>query len=324
MIILLHGTGDDDSKIENWMASVAKIADKHGDLALTIQGVSSDLQGQVGDDAIAFLDKVTAAQGYSAQAKRGVEISTQFPKLKAAIENAGGQELPPVLKTIPLAGAVAALKMAITTLKNGQRNEGKSSAAGIKVRIAIAGLAAVGYYRHSANPLPVRIIGHSRGGATAVGVHNLLTLIGIPCQHTVTLDPCHGQGVFGDGKDYYTKIWTGNLVNIPCVKEVGDTFFSYTRRPPIEKGEGASYCSVTNHTPKLPNIKHGHMGKLRSFESDKEAGRAALKKIIDPIVAGKYDSLHAHVLDLFKKCVPRDNDFEDRKIICNTVLDALK
>ena len=55
MIILIHGTGDDDTKDENWIKWVGALMESKGEKVLVLPGVSSGQQGELYDRAHAFL-----------------------------------------------------------------------------------------------------------------------------------------------------------------------------------------------------------------------------------------------------------------------------
>ncbi|MFO0579257.1 MAG: hypothetical protein U1A78_35090 [Polyangia bacterium] len=347
MIILLHGTGDDDSKAENWMPWVAKIMERYGEKVLTIPGVASEQKGLVGRNALEFLQKL----GNANQGRRvnRAEAIGHFPDLGKALLAAGG-ELLAALKVSP-----GKEKETIEQLVANQKGEASRSAHGIKFRAAIACCCALYYYRRMpvAQLRPVRIIGHSRGGATAIALHNLLTSYGIPCHHTLTLDPCHGAsaamergaaigsivpivgtlagaliggaiGAESGYKDYYHRVWTGTVHNIPCYKEVGDMAVSYTGRPPITVGTGGN-AAVTNHAPKLPHIKHGHMGKIRGLsEKQKDTARQWLTDQISALVQRQHVSVAEHLRQVLDgRFVAHDSDYQDRVVIANAVIQTL-
>lgn len=309
----MHGTGDDDSKDENWMKWIAEIWENHGAAALTVPGPHSGGQGSVADNALGFMMRHLSRPRSGARPLRRVTTRSAHT---AAITGAGGTELPPLVQSLVQdTQALQSAVVRINTLGANRRPEDTvktRSAIGIKFRVAVAGVCAAAYVRHHPNPQPIRIIGHSRGGAAAVGLHNLLTLFGIPCENTLTLDPCHGQDMFGSVKDYYTKIWVGSLVNLPCVKEVADGKGGRTRRPPIEKHSGhALSCSVTN-LPKLADIKHGHMGKLTetktkwkligpSESAQKETQRALIAAKSQQAVSAHIATMKEHLEYFFRE-----------------------
>lgn len=339
MIILLHGTGDDDSKAENWMPWVAKIMEKHGEKALTIPGVASEQYRQVGANALAFLTKVgNANQGRAANHGHGVAAHI------AALNDAGDGEYRTVSRVAP-----GQERTVLDGLIRNQQGEVERSAHGIKFRAAVAALCALYYYRRTPNNQlrPIRIIGHSRGGATAVALHNILTYYGIPCTHTLTLDPCHGLGKVNKGamigsivplvgtaigaligaavgeKDYYSQIWEGQIHNIPCKKEVGNLKVTYTYRPPITVGAGG-HAVVANHDPKLPHIKHGHMGKLVGLAEDEKAAKRRSMTVNQQILVDRaFPTTFAHLTDFFRRFVPQDADYADRTVITNAVVMVL-
>jgi hypothetical protein len=334
MIILMHGTGDDDSKAENWMRWVAEIMERNGRLTLTVPGVNSGEWSEVCANALLCLEQLEGMCFGVLERPRFIPPNAAPAALKQAIKRADGYTPGTELNEAVLGLESKKLPFTYIRSKLGwlaqrQRYESQSWATGIKLRVAAAALCAAIYYRRAPNPQSIRIVGHSRGGATAIALHNLLTLYGIPCNHTLTLDPCHGQKIIGKGEDYYIKVWSGNVYNIPVVKEVGNMNFTnafggYTRRPPITVGDGGN-ATVTNYAPKLPTIKHGHMGKLQSLpEANKEAARARLQSLIQRLVNRQYSSVKAHLQALFNSYVVHNSaDYADRKIITDQVVKTL-
>ena len=61
MIILIHGTGDDNTKDENWIKWVGKVAARHGNLVLEIPGVASSEQDSIGTYVSQFMMKLPPA-----------------------------------------------------------------------------------------------------------------------------------------------------------------------------------------------------------------------------------------------------------------------
>jgi hypothetical protein len=318
MIILVHGTGDDNSKPENWIRWVAEIMDMYGDITLTVPGVESGEQAQLGFQAARFLAKLTPADNQNRATSQGV-MRTVYPALISALREAG-PELGLCLNVPPRQEEGRLLQ-----LIEGQREESGITTPGIKIRIAVASLCALAYYRRRAVLRPIRIIGHSRGGSVAVGIHNVLAAYGIKCERTLTLDPCHGatKGPFTTQKEYFHKVWTGSLVNIPCAKNVSDLPDFATFRPAITVGTKGQ-ASVTNHE-RLKKIKHGHMGKLRALsESEKEIMRSALTTAITPIVTQRRANVQLHLNELFLRCtVKATADFHDRVFIQSKVIQTL-
>ena len=299
MLIFLHGTGDDCSKPDNWMAAVARIMrEKFGEIVLVLPGVNSGQNGLIGTRTQECLDAIDAAK--VAWTRRPATPKPDVAGLTAAL--AGGRRASSMLRwtasnevpdDIP-AGQERAVAQRIAA---NLRSESGLSAIGVKPRMSFAACCALAYYR-AGGPNPIRIIGHSRGGASAVGAHNLISSFGVPCDHTLTLDPCHG--LHNGLKDYYTKIWLGHLENMPCKKGVAfDWIESATERPPITQMPGAS---VTQHTvDELAKIKHGHMGKLKSMPggADKESARTRLRGEIDIYISGLFTGTAVSVLEQF-------------------------
>jgi hypothetical protein len=345
MIILFHGTGDDDSKSENWIPWVAKIMEQYGEKVLTVAGVESGQQGRVATNALDFLKRL----GNKAQIRE--VTGTQLQGLCNALNKAGGDEMHWAAKVSH--GHEENVIKALGKFHIERGVEDGAFAYGIKYRTAIAAICALAYYRRvpAAHLKPFRIIGHSRGGSTAVAVHNVLTYYGISCDHTLTLDPCHGVKkalvagfaigtvvpivgnvigykigkALGSQKDYYHKIWAGQLYNIPCVKTVGDSVFDITYRPPIEQGTGGN-ATITNHAI-LKKIKHGHMGKLTSLagnETAKTRERIAKAIEIQAFVARHYTDANSHLIRFFAKYNNTSGaDGQDRLLITNKVIETL-
>lgn len=314
MIILLHGTGDDSSKEENWIRWVEVIMKTHGETVLTVAGVGSKSpdvsddsvedvgQNSIGPQALAFIEalgesvpkkvpKVDRILGMSSSQRNRYD----YPKLLKALNEAGGKQFPKAAKVS--AGQEEEL---IRELLAKKKKDGPAIGTGIKYRAAVASICAIAYSRRVRNPKPIRILGHSRGGSTAVAVHNILTYHGLDCD-TLTLDPCHGKAKIFGNKDYYRKIWAGKLTNLPNKKNVKfdhmpDIFMC---RPAITKGKGG--CAEPINLPKLPKIKHGHMGKLRGFkEAEKESGRKELGRQIELWLAtNNYNNPQTHLLKFF-------------------------
>lgn len=301
MIILFHGTGDDSSKYENWMRWVDAMMRKHGETVLTVPGVGSkgkvvlagggedsdfpdddeiDVgQNSIGPFALEFLSSLGAAEAAPPRVAPKVDRLTghsaasrnrrDYPALLAALNDAGGDEFPKAARV-----AAGSEETLITELAANKKKDGPAVGTGIKYRAAVASICAVAYHRRIRTRRPVRIIGHSRGGSTAVAVHNILTYHGIECS-TLTLDPCHGKAKVFE-KDYYRRVWAGSLVNIPNEKNVKfdhlpDIFMC---RPAITVGKGGS--ATVSPLPRTKHIKHGHMGKIRGFkEAEKHNGAQA-------------------------------------------------
>lgn len=314
MIILIHGTGDDDRKSENWMPWVASFANTFGKKVLTLPGVASSQYSEVADRGLDFIKQLPqpVLSEYSTTRQHGDDVP---PDLRAALGDLGN-EIAQSLGTPHRREADV-----INELKANQRNEDGKYATGIKLRIAVAGLCALAYMRRcrGASVNEIRIIGHSRGGAAAVGLHNFLCFHNIKPKYTLTLDPCHGIKTFRN-KPYYHNIWEGRLYNIPCEQEVGDRSFEYTFRPPIT---GHGTATVFNFA-KLRQIRHGHMGKLRSLigsESEKAISRSGLSNSINYQIFSrrtKPTTFSEAIEALFKFWIDRTApDYPDKCIIAN-------
>lgn len=317
MIILIHGTGDDNSKPENWISWVAQIMEKHGEMTLAIPGVASDEQNLLGVHVSQFFMKL--GQGPVHRRTSEANIAKACPGLVRALRTAGGELARAI--NVP---AGQEEKIANYLIAN-KREEGGVTTSGIKIRVALIGLCAVAYYRRCppAQFQPIRIIGHSRGGSVAVGVHNLLSSYGIPCNYTLTLDPCHGLKKPRNQKEYFHKIWAGSLINVPVVKGVGKNWAGFAVfRPPITTNNGVAH--VTNH-PKLKKIKHGHMGKLQSLPDGQKAQmRAALTQGLKPLVDQKHPDARAHLNEFFVRGTRKGTpDYRDRVFIQSKVIEAL-
>jgi len=314
MIIFIHGTGDDSSKAENWMPWAAKVMERYGETTLVLPGVASSESNQIARYAQAFFLKIRTMNG-----RNPTPQNQNFPLLRAALNEAGGSEVLPALNVRP--GEEEAF---ITHFAMNQREESDSYATGIKLRMAVGALCAVAYYRRCPNPRPLRIIGHSRGGSVAVGLHNMLTGYGIVSRRTLTLDPCHGVKK-PSHKDYFHKIWDGQLFNIPCVKEVGDVkLISYTFRPAIAVGRGGG-AVVANH-PKLKVIKHGHMGKMQALpgdEANKRLLRQAIAPAIDRVCGQAFLNAQEHLNEVFTRGTLRGSDYQDKVFIQAKVIETL-
>ncbi len=306
MIILFHGTGDDDSKADNWMRWVADIMRPETPV-LTVNGVDSKLGGA--KDA-GFMSRFRSGtpplsaghQNHMAAVEAFFEsMEDHRKKGTGGFGAARANPAPTATARTDLRGLTAALaacgtkdftsvipagqekRVALETIKK-MRGEDYMAAIGIKPRMTYAAACALAYYRAGGSQ-PIRIIGHSRGGSTAIGTHNVLTYYGVPCDHTLSLDPCHGMNaeilhlwLSHHEKEYYTKIFGGTVTNIAATKGVGADWagrnylgseskrsfaLDGTRRPDITLGEGClSSATVYNVDKRLKDVKHGHMGKF--------------------------------------------------------------
>ena len=305
MIILFHGTGDDDSKVDNWMRWVADIMRPETPV-ITVNGIASKLGG-VATSKFSFL-KFGAAPTSAASGVHREAVNSFFDLMKRHKDRGTGGFGPARITPAPTAapradlpGLTAALaacgtkdftsiipagqeqQVALDTIDK-MRVETFASAIGIKPRMTYAAACALAYYRAGGSH-PIRIIGHSRGGSTAIGTHNLLTYYGVPCEYTLSLDPCHGMNAEAlhlwlshNQKEYYTKIWSGTVTNIGATKGVGADWagrnylgseenrafaLDGTRRPDITLGNGClDSARVYNLDKRLKQVKHGHMGKF--------------------------------------------------------------
>lgn len=354
MIILLHGTGDDSNKPENWMGAVAQLMRKHREHVLVLPGVGSKdaKENRLGDYVNEFMESMDEDE-YREKNNRPSVSSEKA--LEDALRKDTGEELDMALK----AEAGKEQEVIDSLVKNQRGEENLSNLfapPGIKLRIAIAGLCALAYWRRL--PLteqkPIRIIGHSRGGSTAVGLHNFLSYHGIRPK-TLTLDPCHGLNkgrhlddsirkllnnygiphlpslyssmvklATGDVKDYYTKIWMGTLINQPVVDEVAGMPPGSTIRPEI----GQFGSAKVENKPKLKKIKHGHMGKFKAFSGEgQEAARDRIKNDIEAFLGGVNDGVSPrnNLEALFKRFTDdkEKEDYDDRVEVQKLVIETL-
>jgi hypothetical protein len=283
MLILLHGSGDDDTKPENWMPTVAALMDFHGDLALTLPGVGSGDRSNLKRYAKTFIRRVKSKWERLGSPAAGRFTADPADSLTSALS--AGDNLTTLrdfrgkLNFSQAEDFVDSLAQKDETGLLGMDQLGGN---GIKLRAGVAAFCAIIYHGYipEEHATPLRIVGHSRGGSAAISTHNLLSYWGMT-PTTLTLDPCHGAKSARANKLHWHTVWTGTVYNIPVVKEVADMPKGSTKRPPITAHTDGD-ATVTNHSPKLPTIKHGHMGKLRSFSgSTKESGRAAMKASMD-------------------------------------------
>lgn len=351
MILLIHGTGDDDRKAENWMPWVAKIMELYGDMVMVIPGVASSQQDDLGAHAMQFMNKLAGAR-----AGRPTQQSNDQGLMSVLRET--GSELNQALNVMN-----GSEEDFIANLCQNKRKEGGSFTSGIKIRIAVASLCAVAYYRRklTGSQRPIRIIGHSRGGCVAVGIHNVLTSYGIPCNKTLTLDPCHGvdKAVVGMAvgavlatpllalgpaaalaipaaaaagmtrgitrtKEYFHRIWAGRLVNLPCKKGVGKDWAGFAvYRPPIS---ACGTAAVTN-LPLLNRIKHGHMGKIQGLhgnERAKDEARTRLAARMNRMITQRRANARAHLREYFREFVEAGtSDYSDRMEIIGQLIPML-
>ncbi len=309
MIIFFHGTEDDDTKPENWMSGLSRLlSERFNESVLVIPGVASGQQAEYADRALDFIQ----ATGHKATRSGWHMVRTQDqtnPSLDAAMQamNRDGffSSSSEIALNIPQGIEWRVLQQKIPAFRD-MGSETYKSALGIKPRITAATCAALNYVRRGGDR-PVRIIGHSRGGISAIGTHNLLSKFGV-FPTTLTLDPCHGVSVFGTGvKDYYTKAWYGTVVNIPAKKSVGFDSNPFVSREPIVAAAN-SVAQITSY-PAVEEVKHGHMGKLVQFEQNKEAQRRTFRQRIDAYIAGlprgtTMDVAIANFFDTFGKNRP--------------------
>ncbi len=248
MIVLIHGTGDDDTKPEQWMQWVAMVLKKYNENVLVLPGVASSQYSQIESIALDFLKSIPA--GPAKNVLPGIMQADR--NLRVALDMAG-KELMAATKVMHAQEEAAITKMCADRARQGKHF---ASAQGIKLRAAVAGLCTMAYYRRTATPKPVRIIGHSRGGSAAMALHNLLTAMGISCDKTLLLDPVHGKRK-ALHKAYYRKVYSGSVTNIPA-RIKSNSFCNV----PIIEATSIAQVTVENE---LMKIKHGHMGKFKSM-----------------------------------------------------------
>lgn len=279
MLIFLHGSGDDDLKPENWMPLVASIMEFHGDLAVVLPGVGSEDRNNVKAKAVEFIHRLKQRWIRLGSPAPGKLTCLASGSLHNALNSGSNQA---ILRNFR--GSLNFEKG--EKLINGLEQESEKlffgkgeslSGNGIKLRATAAAFCAVLYegYIPAQHRTPLRIIGHSRGGSAAISTHNLCNYWGI-VPKTLSLDPCHGVVSLRSNKLHWHTVWGGTVYNIPVVKQVAGMPAGTTKRPPITAHADGN-AQVTNHAL-LPDIKHGHMGKFRSFEeNEKNAGRATMK-----------------------------------------------
>lgn len=323
MIIFIHGTGDDDSKPENWMPAAARIMEQYGEICLVLPGVASGEQSQIVSKSTECLSKVELAWRANGSHNNPTTLAG-IAALETAL-HAAGREVQHVL--VRLNASIGDTLEEMNYIGSEQRAEGglRQGSIGIKPRAALGALCASAYYRYTPadRRRPIRIVGHSRGGSAAVAMHNILTYWGIPCNHTLTLDPCHGATKLGQ-KTYFHRVWGGSLVNIPAKKGVGIDWASFhVYRPSITVGEGGS--ASINELDLLRKIKHGHMGKLRSFSgSGKAAGRAALQTAIEPTITTRQRNPNLHLQALLENHAnPAAAEADDRLAVWGELISTL-
>lgn len=331
MIILFHGTGDDDSKDENWMKWVTILMRHAGESVLCLPGVGSGQQEAVCAFGQSFLEALMG-EGNA----RNVIAPMAIPdglrdSMNAAASD--GSELHPIIKQVwptPMDE--------LASIHAAQRAEGGTNAIGIKTRAAVAAVCARAYKRWAAEPMPIRMIGHSRGGSAAIATHNVLRWMGIADVETLALDPCHGVKK-ATIKEYTSVVYSGKVRNIPAVKEVGtgSTWAYYTNRARITVGEGADAgTTVVNNDP-LETIEHGHMGKLTSlpkpgkmdgfkavFGGGSKAKKIANKAARQEDIRNAVTELEAGDLKgLFDMAEDKHGDLADKQFVHRAALDLL-
>ena len=337
MLIMIHGTGDDSTKTENWMRWVAELEMSDEKHVLVLPGVGSSMREQlieIGNDFLtSFLTRYP-------NKRRELPNLASIPALQAALTEAASDasELGPLLSL----NRNSDLQAVLTQIKEkfiARGEEGQTTAVGIKSRAAVAALCAIAYYTHlDEEPETIRLIGHSRGGSAVIAAHNLLRHNGIASVKTLALDPCHGIKKIG-AKQYTHVVYSGTVTSIPVIKEVGtgSTWAFYTLRQPITLGVGADPNALCYNTPKLKQIEHGHMGKLVRYPKpgrieswfklqsgkDKLAQKASRNRQIQTDVGNiLWDEkpLYDKVVALFNLSEDNKGDLRDKKVIHEYVL----
>ena len=138
MIILFHGTGDDDSKDENWMKWVTILMRHAGESVLCLPGVGSGQQEAACAFGQSFLEAL-AGEGNA----RNVIAPMDIPDgLRASLDAAASDnsELHPVIK-----GTWRTPMDEMEAIHAAQRAEGGTNAIGIKTRAAVAAVCARAY-----------------------------------------------------------------------------------------------------------------------------------------------------------------------------------
>ncbi len=337
MLIMIHGTGDDSTKTENWIRWVAELEmsdDKH---VLVLPGVGSSMQGQLIDIGNDFLSSFLTR---FPEQKRQLPSLPRIQRLDQSIRAATSarSEFGPIVNL----NSGSDLQIVLTQIKDKFIARGKENgltAIGIKSRAAVAALCAVAYYTHlDEEPEIIRLIGHSRGGSAVIAAHNLLRFHGLSKVKTLALDPCHGVKKFG-AKEYTHVIYSGTVTSIPVVKEVGTghTTLMYTLRQPITIGPGADPSALCYNTPKLQQIEHGHMGKLERFSKpgkiesflklqsakakrDRKTNRTREIQTQVGNILWNDQPLYEKVVELFKMSEDNKGDLRDKKVIHEYVL----
>ena len=333
MLIMIHGTGDDSTKKENWIPWVSELYEAEGRPVLVLPGVGSGQQGElinIGRDfLLSFLRQHPNKQ-------RDLPNIQRIPALDAALRAAAStrSEIGPLIDTHLISELdFNKILKEIERKFTARGKEGRTSAIGIKSRASVAALCAIAYYTHvRGDPQIIRLIGHSRGGSAVIATHNLLRFNGIKNVKTLALDPCHGVKKFG-AKDYTHVVYSGTVTSIPVVKEVGFSWApNYTLRQPITLGQGADQEAHVYNTPHLKQIKHGHMGKLTTFSKPsslqkklntsaaqqliriKEEGYQTISTDVGKILS-RDKVLKEKLEELFKMTQDKDGDLRDKKLI---------
>ena len=310
MIVLLHGTGDDNTKPEQWMQWAQKVLEFHGEKVLNLPGIGSPQYDTIGEISRTFIAALGTRRnpGFSLSGFQAAD-----PKLKAAISGAG-REILEVARLTPFQEEAAVERMASDDKKRRMGADGKL-AEGIKLRAALGALCSMAYYHRTPDARPLRVIGHSRGASAAMALHNLLCVMGFRVEKTLLLDPVHGirKPVH---KDYYKTVFQGTVTNLPA-KIKSATFADQ----PITSGGPAANLTVY---PKLQKLKHGHMGKFLAFkEENKKTGRADIKQRLEGYVQrlNVNETVHKNLHGLFRTANPSPTP--DQKILFTEIFNTL-
>ena len=271
-------------KFDNWMRPLADALHFKGMPTLVIPGVAN---GQQAYQPVcnAFITSQTGTgtppAGCDAAIKRSLRASLleagkeikhvveHFDSSKPVAEGGNIQIDDDAQIALPSDDEQAESRAIMDSFSDGPE-DGKK-AYGIKGRAAMGALAGLAYWRHTppaSRQACIKIIGHSRGGCSAIGAHNLISYFGIPVK-TITLDPCHGANRSywfvsggGAGRNYWYTVHAGKVVNMPAVRGVADMAPKYFERPEITQ---AGTSTVINQQP-FTATAHGHLDKFCSKE----------------------------------------------------------
>ena len=295
MIILCHGTGDcgNSTELENgtltktelWIPWAQKIFIRNDVPVLVVPGLYSSSPAAFIAETRRFLADVGRHIRPQARATAVVGGDALF----AELSNAGTmKEVSNAIEAFGRHLTLVQISLLAVRLLEGRAGYGngrwggtayfKGSAKGIKVRMAVAGLCAYAYLKwdtRANNSLRCRIVGHSRGGTTAMGIHNLISRMTVDgaapvLDRTLLLDPIHGKVKVSARHLYYTTVWAGTVVDQPVApaQRKGD-FFGINwvfNRVEVQARGGNIHVQQP-----LQNTKHGHMGKLCRVDGERRA-----------------------------------------------------